>query len=435
MRFVSRKHLWALGLVAAVAALVTATTAIGSSAKHGVSGSVSVMAVWSGDEQKGFEAVLAGFKKANPGVSVKYTSAGDQLPTVLSTAVTGGNPPDIAALPQPGLMKDFVSKGALKPIAFASGAIGANYAPVWKTLGTVNGKLYGLFFKGANKSTVFYNVKAFKAAGVKPPKTWPQLIAAAKTLRGSGTPAYSIGGADGWTLTDLFENVYLRTAGPAKYDQLTAHKIKWTDASVKKALKTMAGILGDTGNLAGGTAGALQTDFPTSVTNVFASPPKAAMVFEGDFVGGVITSSTKAKPVKDFNVFSFPSVGGSPASVVGGGDVVVMFNDNPAARALITYLATPAAATLWAKRGGFSSPNKKVKASAYPDPITRGTATALAQAKVFRFDLSDLQPAAFGGTVGQGEFKLFQDFLGAPAKIDTVASALEKAAAAAFKKG
>ena len=204
---------------------------------------------------------------------------------------------------------------------------------------------------------------------------------------------------------------------------------------MKKALAAMADILGDTGNIAGGTAGALQTDFPTSVTNVFASPPKAAMVFEGDFVGGVITSSTKAKPVKDFNVFSFPSICGSPASVVGGGDVVVMFKDNPAARALITYLATPAAATLWAKRGGFSSPNKKVKASAYPDPITRGTATALAQAKVFRFDLSDLQPAAFGGTVGQGEFKLFQDFLGKPSNVNGIASSLEKAAAAAFKKG
>ena len=32
-----------------------------------------------------------------PNVTVKYTSAGDQLPTVLSTAVQGGNPPDIAA--------------------------------------------------------------------------------------------------------------------------------------------------------------------------------------------------------------------------------------------------------------------------------------------------------------------------------------------------
>jgi alpha-glucoside transport system substrate-binding protein len=428
MRFVSKKHIWGLGLVALVAGLATASTAVGSRSTHGVSGSVSVMAVWSGAEQQGFEAVLAGFKKLNPGVSVKYTSAGDQLPTVLSTAVEGGNPPDIGILPQPGLMKDFANKGALKPITFAAGAISRNYAPVWRALGTVNGKLYGLFFKGANKSTVWYNVQSFKAAGVKAPKTWPQLMAAAKTLLASGTPAYSIGGADGWTLTDLFENIYLRQAGAKKYDLLTAHKIKWTDPSVKAALKTMASILGDTSNIAGGTSGSLQIDFPTSVTQVYASPPKAAMVFEGDFVSGVITSSTKAKPVKNFNAFTFPSV-------VGGGDVAVMFNDSPAAEALIRYLATPAAAAIWAKKGGFSSPNKKVPATAYPDPITRATATALAKAKVFRFDLSDLQPASFGATVGQGEFKIFQDFLSNPKNVNGIAAALEKSAAAAYKKG
>ena len=52
-----------------------------------------------------------------------------------------------------------------------------------------------------------------QGAGVEPPKTWAQLLAAAKTMKASGMPAYSIGGADGWTLTDLFENIYLRTAG------------------------------------------------------------------------------------------------------------------------------------------------------------------------------------------------------------------------------
>ena len=83
-----------------------------------------------------------------------------------------------------------------------------------------------------------------------------------------------------------------------------------------------------------------------------------------------------------------------------------------------TYLATPAAATIWAKRGGFSSPNKNVPASAYTDPLNRATAIALAHAKTFRFDLSDLQPAAFGGTVGQGEFKIFQDFLKNPSNVE-----------------
>jgi alpha-glucoside transport system substrate-binding protein len=431
-----RKLRWlSIGLlVAGLAVLALSSVASGSGKSTGVSGSISIIAKWTGDEQKSFEAVLGPFKKANPGVKVKYTGAGDNVPQVVSTAVQGGHPPDIATMPQPGLMKDFASRGALKPIAFAKGTIAANYAPVWLTLGSVKGKLYGLFFKGANKSTIWYNVPAFKNAGVKSPKTWPELLSAAKTIKASGATAYSIGGADGWTLTDLFENIYLRTAGAAKYDQLTEHKLKWTDPSVKKALSTMAQILGDSGNIAGGTSGALQTDFPTSVSNVFSSSPKAAMVLEGDFVPGVVASKNPLKPISGYNQFPFPSIGGSKPAIVGGGDIVVMFKDTPAAEALIKYLATAQAATIWAKRGGFSSPNKNVQGGAYKDPLNRATALALAHAPVFRFDMSDLEPAAFGSSTGQGEWKLFQDFLQNTKDVNGTASKLEAAAAKAFKK-
>jgi len=416
----------------AVAALVATSTA-GAKTKHrGVSGSISITGVWTGAEEQNFQAVIDGFTKANPDVKVKYTSSGDQTPTVLATAVAGGNPPDLASVSQPGLMKDFANRGALKPIDFAKGVIAANYTPSWSTLGSVKGHLYGLFFKGANKSTVWYSVKAFKNAGVKPPATWPALLKAAKTLRASGTPAYAIGGADGWTLTDLFENIYLRSAGAAKYDQLTTHKIKWTDGSVKAALKLMGQVLNDTANIPGGRSGALQTDFPTSVDEVLNASPKAAMIFEGDFVPGVSKSGSKA--LTDYNVFGFPKIGTSPPSVVGGGDIVMMFNDTPAVRAFVSYLATSEAASIWAAKGGFSSPNKNVKASTYTDPLNRSTAIALSHAKTFRFDLSDLQPAAFGGTVGQGEFKIFQDFLKNPKNVNGVAAALEKSAAAAYKK-
>jgi alpha-glucoside transport system substrate-binding protein len=426
-----RQVLLALAALAVAASATTAAYARQGEAR--VSGKLSIIGVWTGPEQKRFQAVLDGFKKANPGVSVKYTSGGDNVPTILSTAVQGGNPPDLASIAQPGLVKDFATRGKLRPIDFARGTIAKNYAKSWLDLGTVNGHLYGLVFKGANKSTVWYSVSAFKNAGVTPPKTWTALLNDAKTIKASGLPAYSIGGADGWTLTDLMENLYLRIAGPAKYDQLATHKITWTDPTVKKTLRAMAQIFTDTGNIYRGTSGALQTDFPTSVNNMFSKPPKAAMTMEGDFVPGVAT--TKAKAVTDYNQFAFPSVDGSAPAVVGGGDTVVMFRDTPAARALVSYLASPAAGTIAAKfSGGFSSPNKNVPGSAYADPIGRATALALAHAKTFRFDLSDLQPSAFGGTVGQGEWKLFQDFLRNPKNVDGTAAALERAAAAAYKK-
>ena len=118
--------------------------------------------------------------------------------------------------------------------------------------------------------------------------------------------------------------------------------------------------------------------------------------------------------------------------VMGGGDTVVMFRNSAAARALIDYLATPQAAEIWAKRGGFSSPNKDVKASVYPDPIQRRMAVALATAPVFRFDMSDQAPAAFGATVGQGEWKILQDFLKNPKNVNGIATQLEASATKTF---
>ncbi len=403
-------------------------------AAEDVSGSVSIAGIWIGEEQASFRAVIDGFREQYPDVEVKYNAAGDNLPTVLSTAVEGGNPPDLAAIAQPGLMQDFVTRGALKPLDFAREAAVENFGESVVETGSVDGQFYGLFWKANNKSTIWYNVKVFEdalGADAEAPETWEELVETAQTIKASGIPAFSVAGADGWTLTDLFENIYLRTAGPEKYDQLARHEIKWTDASVKEALREMAKIVKDGENIAGGTSGALQTDFETAVGNVFSKNPKAAMIIEGDFVPGV--PKVKLKPKQDYDFFAFPSVGGSGPAAVGSGNLVVAFNDTPAVQAFINYLTTPESAEIWVKRGGFVSPNKNLDASAYGDELLRETSTTLTEAETFRFDLSDLAPSAFGATVGQGMWKLLQDFLRNPGNVDGIARQLEAAAAKAYK--
>ena len=406
-----------------------------TSANTNVSGSVSVVGVWTGDEQKSFQAVIDKFNETYPNVKVKYTSAGDNVPTVVSTAVQGGNPPDIATIAQPGLIREFQQKGALKPIDYVRATLEANYPPDLVRLGQIDGKLYTFVFKGANKSTVWYNVSAFRNAGVQAPSTWDDFLRDGRTLKASGVPAYAIGGSDGWPLTDLFENIYLRQAGPDKYDQLSRHTIKWTDPSVTTALRTMAQILSDKSNLDGRTA-ASQIEFTKSVEDVFQNPPRAAQVIEGDFVPGVVATKTKLRAGTGYDVFPFPSLGsGGSNVVVGGGDSITVFKDTPAVRAFVRFLATPEAAQTWAARGGFSSPNRGVSDSTYPDDITRTVATALANAQTFRFDMSDLAPAAFGGTPGQGEWKIMQDFASNPSDVNGTASKLEAAAARAYGQG
>ncbi len=423
-------------LLVVVPLAVLAASSTGSGATRStsaVSGSISFDGVWTGAEATAFGGVIKAYNKVYPKVKVSYKPVGDNLPTVLSTAVAGGNPPDMADIAQPGLVAQFVTKGALKPITYSRKVLLANFSPAWIALGTFNKKIYGLVFKASNKSTVWYNVPAFKNAGVKAPATWTQFTKNAGTIKASGVPPYSIGGADGWTLTDLFENIYLRQAGPAKYALLTLHKIKWTDASVAAALTTMAQVIGDSANMAGGTSGAVQTDFPTSVNNVWESPPKAAMVLEGDFVPGVAT--VKSSPGTGYGEFPFPSINNSPASVEIGGDTIVAFRDNPAIESFVKFLGTPAAAAAWAAKGGFATGNKNMPSTVYPDATTRATASAIAKAKYVAFDMSDQQPASFGATVGQGEWGLFQDFLRNPKDVKGIQDKLESAAAAAWKSG
>ncbi|WP_043260897.1 ABC transporter substrate-binding protein, partial [Streptomyces sp. e14] len=298
---------------------------------------LEVAAVWTGAEQANFKKVLAEFSRRT-GAKVTFVPAQDPIINFLGSKIAGGQPPDVALLPQPGAIKQAVEKKWAKPVgAEAQAQLSKNYSQGWQDIGKVDGKQYGVYYKAANKSLIWYNAKALENAGASEPKTWKDLLSTAQQVYDSGVTPFSVGGADGWTLTDWFENVYLSQAGPEKYDQLAQHKIKWTDPSVKQALTTLAQIWSKKDYLAGGPDGALQTEFPASVTQTFigGDQPKAAMVYEGDFAQ-VNIGETKAKVGTDAKVFPFPAVGAS-APVVSGGDAAVILKDSKAAQALVTF--------------------------------------------------------------------------------------------------
>lgn len=415
----------------------SANPSTGASAGGGGGGSVSVAAVWTGQEQQSFQAVLDEFTKQT-GISTSFKSTGDDIATYLGSQIAGGNPPDVAILPQPGLLASLAQQNNLKPLGDQPRSnLEKNFASVWTDLGSVNGTPYGVYWKASNKSTWWYDVKSFTTAGVQPPKTWNDMLQQAKTVAASGLPYVSIGGADGWVLTDWFENIYLRQAGPQMYDMLAQHKMPWTDPTVTRALKTFAQLLTTQGAVQGGASGALQIAFTDSVNNVLTPKPKAASVYEGDFVPGVATNQS-LQAGRDFNFFNFPAIGGSGPAVVGGGDVAVTLSGSPNAQRLLAFLGTPQAAAIWAKRGGFTSPNKNLDPSVYPNDVTRNAAQAVlqaAQAGNFRFDMSDQAPPAFGGTQGQGEWADMQQLLRNPGNVAAVQQKLEADAAAAYGKG
>lgn len=392
--------------------------------------SLSVAASWSGAEQKNFEAVLDEFSRQT-GADVSYTSFGDNGPTYISGQLEGGSPPNVAVLGQPALMQSLAQDGDIKPVADdVAQAVNDNYSQDWIDLGTVDDQLYGVWFKAANKSTVWYNADVYDEAGAEAPEDWDGFTEQLGLVTDAGYAGVSVGADVGWPLTDWFENVYLRTAGPDKYDQLTQHEIPWTDDSVKEALTVLGELWGSDLVQPGGD----QRDFPTSVTEVFGSDPQAGTVFEGDFVAGNITADGNSTVGENALFYDFPSINGSKPSVVGGGDVAVQFDDDEATTALMAFLASPEAAEIWVPNGGLTSPNTGVDTSLYPDDTSRQIAEALTGAEDFRFDLSDLAPSAFGGTPGQGFWQEMISFYQKPDDVDGAAQRLEAAAAAAYAK-
>ncbi|MBE3013446.1 carbohydrate ABC transporter substrate-binding protein [Microbispora sp. NEAU-D428] len=407
-------------------------SAAGGAAKPLEGVKVEVAAKWTGDEQANFEKVLKAFEEKT-GAKVTYASTGEDTGAYLGPRIQGGNPPDVAILPQPGLVQQYADENALKPLsAEVQAQIDQNYTPYWKELGSAKGQVYGVLVKAAHKSLVWYRQSAYDDAGAQPASTWDDLIKNAQTLSDSGVAPFALCAASGWTLTDLFENVYLSTAGPENYDKLSKHEIPWTDASVKTALEKLAQIFGKKEFMLGGSSGALQTDFPTCVTQVYAQK-KAAMVIEADFVAASLGQSG-AKVGEEAKIMPFPKAGDT-APVILGGDVAVVMKDNKGAQALVEYLASKEGGEVWAKQPGYLSPNRNVSPDNYPDDLTKQLAqTIISAGESVRYDMSDLAPSAFGGTDGKGEWKDLQDFLRDPSDVKGTQEKLEADAAKAFKK-
>jgi ABC-type glycerol-3-phosphate transport system substrate-binding protein len=349
---------------------------------------------------------------ARTGIPVVYRapkSRDDFGPSLLAD-IRRGQAPDVAFMPQPGLLATLARCHWLMPLpADVQAAVKANFSEMWQQLGEVGGVPYGVVFKAANKSTIWYDASLFDAAGLQPPKTWPELLQVPQELRGLTSSAIAIGGGDEWVLTDWFENVYLRQAGPNKYDALAQHKIKWTDESVVRALRTLSELWSAPGMVSSNSD---KMKLSESVGTVF-DHHEAGMVFEGDFL--VSTVGALVGPGNLWNTakfFEFPSLGPAASSaLVVGADTAVMTRRSTGATRFLQYLASPESAASWARAGGLVSPNKNLPLDTYQDLASRQSAVDLMNAKVVRFDLSDQLPTTFGGTPDQGLWSGLHDLL------------------------
>ncbi len=372
---------------------------------------LTIFGPWRGEDQTLFESILAYFEDAT-GIDVKYSSSENyEQQIVIDTQA--GSPPNIAILPQPGLIADLSAKGYLVPLGDENKQwLLDNYAAgqSWVDLSTYKGKdgkaaIYAFPYKIDVKSLVWYVPENFEDAGYEVPKTMEELKALTeKIVADGGTPwciGLGSGGATGWPATDWVEDLMLRTQPADVYDKWVSNEIKFTDPAVIGAIEEFGWFARNDKFVDGGAAAVASTDFRDSPKGLFTSPPKCYLHHQASFVPSFFPEGTVVGQDADF--FYMPPYEskkelGNP--VLGAGTLAMIAKDSPAARAFIDFLKTPVAHELWMAQSSFLTPYKSANKAAYANAPMSKQGDILLNATTFRFDGSDLMP----GKIGAGAF-------------------------------
>jgi alpha-glucoside transport system substrate-binding protein len=412
---ISRKKLLAsvgIATVSLVATLVTTVTPanaatncaklVGPGFAHLKGKTVTMFTSILDPELSKYQKALVPFT-ACTGIKVKMEGS-NQFEALLPVRVKGGNAPDIAIIPQPGLLAQMVATGKAVP---APGKTLANvnkyWSPGWKSYGTVNGKFYAAPNSANMKSLVWYSPKQFARAGYTAPTTWAQMFALADKMAGANQTAFcggiGSGGATGWPATDWLEEVVVRQFGAKTYADWISHKVKFSDPKIIAAMTTVANwmknpkYVGDVKAIATTTFQDAGLGIPTG---------SCMMLQQASFYAAQFPAGTSVTKNGDVWAFYLPGINPSVRTPVeGGGEFFAAFSKRPEVQELQTYLSTPQYALLRigtaGPGGGWLSANSGVPLSAYKNPLDQLSAKYLADKNsTFVFDASDAMPAAVG---------------------------------------
>jgi alpha-glucoside transport system substrate-binding protein len=339
------------------------------------------------------------------GATIKYD--GDKsFETQILVRTRAGNPPDLAYVPQPGLLKQLVATGkAVEAPAAVAANVDKFWSKDWKGYATVDGKFYAAPNSASVKSLVWYSPSEFADKGYTVPTTLAELKTLSDKIAADGSKPWCAGigsgDATGWPVTDWMEDFMLRLSGPTEYDKWVNHEIPFNSAEPTAALDAVGTYLKNPAYVNGGlgdvksVASTTFQDGGQPILDGTCSLHRQASFYAANWPTGT-------KVAKDGDVFAFylPGVDASSKPVLGGGEFTLAFSSRPEVVAFQTWLSTDLYANIrakLAKSGGWVSANKGLQTSSMVSPIDQLAASILQDPKaVFRFDGSDQMPAAVG---------------------------------------
>lgn len=434
----ARMTLIKFGAVAgSVALLTTGCLSQGGSSGGGDKGSaaagdgkVSIMFGFGNDQTQGFKNSLDAWAKQN-NITIDYQQS-SSFDTLIQTKVAGNDAPDIAAFPQPGILNSYASKGKLVPLADLGvdvAKVKSHMLPGLLEAATVDSKEYGAPIGINVKSLYWYDKAAFKAKNYQIPKSQAELEQLFAKIKADGTAPLCLGlesgAATGWPGTDWIEDYVLQTGGPEVYDKWVDHAIPFDSPEVRKSFDIYNKLALTDGYTYGGAKSAASTAFGTALNPLFKTPPGCYLGKQGNFITqkGFFPDAVFKDLDNTVGVFITPPITAGEQRVLGGGDLVAAFtNDTDVQKVMKYMLEDTTFGAPWAKTGGFLSPNKDFDVSNYPNSTLKEIQGIANNAKVFRFDGSDMMP----GKVGAGSFwKGMVDYTSGQATLDQVLKSID----------
>ena len=401
-------------LVLLVASGCSGDGGTGSGAEGEIAGDLRVVHNWTGPEAEAFQAVIAGFETANPAVTVKLEQVPfEQTQSLLTQQFVQGGAPDVA-VGLPGIVRNFAQQDLLLELddTWKAWVDGGEYTESLREIASAGtDHAYSVYFKGNVNGLIWYTPAKLKEMGVAVPKTWANFTSAMDKAAAAGLAPIAVGGKDAWPLTQWADPIILGVAGPEKFNQLARAEIKWNDPAIVKAFETYAEVA--------------QTYFPdnalgTAFVDATCARASGKALFQNQ--GAFISLITPAEcdktlvPGEDFNFFKMPQPDASvaPAQAVSG-DLffgAAETKNESATRALLEYLGSAKAQSIWAERGGYIAPNAKVSPDVYPNDLDRASAALWpASAETAAgYDLDDWIGGEVQAKYTQGLQQLIRDY-------------------------
>jgi alpha-glucoside transport system substrate-binding protein len=333
----------------------------------------------------------------------------DNINQLIMTKIQANDTPDIALIPQPGVVADMVKRNAAKPLddVVDLASLKSDMVPGTLDAGTVDGKLYGVLVSMNVKSLVFYPKVAFDKAGYKAPDSLDALTALGDQIKKDGTPpwCFAIGSdaATGWPATDWFEDLIMQQSGPDVYNDWVTNKVKFDSPEVKEAAAYFEKTMFTDGNVAGGRKSIASTAFGDADNPMWDPKPGCMLLKQGNFIVSkdFMPANVIADVDKNIGVFGFPpATAGGDNPTLGGGDMATLLSDSKSAKEVMKILAGKDIGKDAAPTSSYLSPHKGFDQSLYPSDLTRQIANVAYKTDQFLYDGSDSMP----GAVGAGTF-------------------------------